>query len=139
MSLTNAFETHTLNYLLNATSVTRPTAWYVGLFTADPTDTGSLSNEISGNSYARRPVAFSVSGAVATNSAAVEFAAAGSGSAVAVMNEKGVVLKKWKVKQKPEDYERMLVEISLPGGGPGGPGGGAGAPPPESFFAASMR
>ena len=80
MSLTNAFETHTLNYLLNATSVTRPTAWYVGLFTADPTDTGSLSNEISGNSYARRPVAFSVSGAVATNSAAVEFAAATGGS-----------------------------------------------------------
>ena len=80
MSLTNAFETHTLNYLLNATSVTRPTAWYVGLFTADPTDTGSLSNEISGNSYARRPVAFSVSGAVATNSAAVEFAAATGGN-----------------------------------------------------------
>jgi len=42
-----------------------------------------------------------------------------SGSAVAVMNEKGVVLKKWKVKQKLEDYEQMLVEISLLGGGPG--------------------
>jgi len=80
MSLTNAFETHTLKYLLNATSVTRPTAWYVGLFTADPTDTGSLSNEISGNSYARRPVAMAVSGAVASNSSAVEFAAATGGN-----------------------------------------------------------
>jgi len=80
MSLTNAFETHTLQYLLTAGSITRPTAWYVGLFTADPTDTGSLSNEISGNGYARAAVAFSVTNDLATNSSAVEFAAASGGN-----------------------------------------------------------
>jgi len=80
MSLTNAFETHTLQYLLTAGSITRPTAWYVGLFTADPTDAGSLSNEISGNGYARATVAFSVTNDLATNSSAVEFAAASGGN-----------------------------------------------------------
>tara|TARA_R100001463_G_scaffold116797_1_gene172160 strand:+ start:570 stop:956 length:387 start_codon:yes stop_codon:yes gene_type:complete len=80
MSLTNAFETHTLQYLLTAGSITRPTAWYVGLFTADPTDTGSLSNEVSGNAYARTAVAFSVTNDLATNSAAVEFPAASGGN-----------------------------------------------------------
>ena len=80
MSLTNAFETHTLQYLLTAGSITRPTAWYVGLFTADPTDTGSLSNEVSGNAYARTAVTFSVTNDLATNSAAVEFPAASGGN-----------------------------------------------------------
>jgi len=41
MSFTNTYETHVLNYVFTATSVTRPTAWYIGLVTADPTDTGS--------------------------------------------------------------------------------------------------
>ncbi len=80
MSFTNTFETHVLNYVFTATSVTRPTAWYVGLFTADPTDSGSTANEISGNGYARRPVSFTVANDLATNSAAVEFAAASGGN-----------------------------------------------------------
>lgn len=80
MSFTNTFETHVLNYVFTATSVTRPTAWYVGLFTADPTDSGSTANEISGNGYARTAVAFSVSNDLATNSAAVEFPAASGGN-----------------------------------------------------------
>jgi hypothetical protein len=50
MSLTNAFETSTLKYLLTTDSVTRPTAWYVGLFTSDPTDTGAAGTEVSGYS-----------------------------------------------------------------------------------------
>ena len=80
MSFTNTFETHVLNYVFTATSVTRPTAWYVGLFTADPTDSGSTANEISGNGYARRTVSFTVSNDLATNSAAVEFPAASGGN-----------------------------------------------------------
>ena len=80
MSLTNAFETHTLQYLLTAGSITRPTAWYVGLFTSYPTYTGSLSNEVSGNAYASTAVAFSVTNDLATNSAAVEFPAASGGN-----------------------------------------------------------
>ena len=76
MSFSNTFETHVLQYVFTTDSVTRPTAWYVGLFTADPTDTGSGATEISGNAYARVSASFTVSGNAATTSAAVEFAAA---------------------------------------------------------------
>jgi hypothetical protein len=40
MSLSNIFETTTLTWLLTASSATRPTAWYIGLFTVAPTDSG---------------------------------------------------------------------------------------------------
>lgn len=80
MSLTNAFETSTLSYLLTAGAVTRPTAWYVALFTTDPTDTGAAGTEVSGFSYARVAVTFSVTGNVASNTAGVEFPAATGGA-----------------------------------------------------------
>ena len=81
MSLTNAFETHTLQYLLTTDSVTRPTAWYIALFTSDPTDTGSAGTEVStGTGYARTAVTFTVTGDTASNSAAVEFPAASGGN-----------------------------------------------------------
>ena len=69
MSLTNAFETSTLQYLLTTDSVTRPTAWYIGLFTSDPTDTGAAGTEVSGFQL-RSPTAatFTVTGDTATNS-----------------------------------------------------------------------
>ena len=79
MSLTNAYETHLLQYLLTTDSVTRPTSWYVGLFTSDPTDTGSAGTEVSGNGYARTSVTFSVTDDTASNTAAVEFPAATGG------------------------------------------------------------
>jgi len=80
MSLTNAFETHTLQYLLTTDSVTRPTAWYIALFTSDPTDTGSAGTEVSGYDYARTAVTFTVTDDTASNSAAVEFPAANGGN-----------------------------------------------------------
>jgi len=80
MSLTNAFETSTLQYLLTTDSVTRPTAWYIGLFTSDPTDTGSAGTEVSGFDYARTAATFTVTGDTATNSSAVEFPAASGGN-----------------------------------------------------------
>jgi len=81
MSLTNAFETHTLKYLLTTDSVTRPTSWYIGLFTSDPTDTGTAGTEVAtGTGYARTAVTFTVSGDTASNSAAVEFPAASGGN-----------------------------------------------------------
>lgn len=72
MSLSDTFETTTLKWLLTADAVTRPTAWYIGLFTAAPSDAGG-GTEVSGGSYVRKSVAFTVSGNLATNSAAVEF------------------------------------------------------------------
>ncbi len=76
MSFVNAFETTVLQWSLTTDSVTRPTTWYVGLFTSDPTDTGAAGTEVSGGSYARTAVTFSVTGDTASNTAAVEFPAA---------------------------------------------------------------
>lgn len=73
MSFSNTYETTVLQWTFTTDSVTRPTAWYLGLFTANPNEDGSGATEISGNGYARKSVSFSVSGNLATNSAAVEF------------------------------------------------------------------
>ena len=74
MSFSNTFETHVLNYVFTTTSVTRPTAWYIALFTSNPAEDASGTEvSTSGTAYARQTVAFSVSGNLATNSAAVEF------------------------------------------------------------------
>ncbi len=75
MSLTNTFETTTLKWLLTTDAVTRPTTWYVALFTADPGETGA-GTEVTGGSYARTAVTFSVTGDTASNTAGVEFPAA---------------------------------------------------------------
>ncbi len=74
MSFSNTFETHVLNYVFTATSVTRPTAWYVALFTSNPAEDGSGTEvSTSGTAYVRKTVAFTVSGNLATNNAAIEF------------------------------------------------------------------
>jgi hypothetical protein len=72
MSFTNDAETLVLQWLLTAGSATRPTAWYVGLFTAAPSDTGG-GTEVSGNAYVREAVTFTVSGDLATNGSAIEW------------------------------------------------------------------
>ena len=80
MSLTNSFETSVLTWLLtNGTpSPVRPTAWYLGLFTAAPGEAGG-GTELSGSGYARQSITFTVSGNNASNNAAIEFPTA-SGS-----------------------------------------------------------
>lgn len=85
MSLSNAFETTTLEWLFTATSVTRPTAWYLALYTVAPGEGGG-GTECSGTSYARQSFTMNVSGNLATNTANVEYPTAGSswGTLVAV-------------------------------------------------------
>jgi hypothetical protein len=80
MSLTNDFETSVLTWLLTASSPSpaRPTAWYLGLFTAAPGEAGG-GTELSGSGYARQAITFTVSGNNASNNAAIEFPTA-SGS-----------------------------------------------------------
>jgi hypothetical protein len=75
MSLTNTFETTVLTWLLTASSATRPTSWYIGLFTAIPNEAGG-GTEVSGSAYVRKAATFTVSGNTASNSAAIEWAAA---------------------------------------------------------------
>jgi hypothetical protein len=72
MSFTNTLETRVLQWALTNGSPTRPTAWYVGLFTAAPGEAGG-GTEVSGNAYVREAVTFTVSGDTATNSAAIEW------------------------------------------------------------------
>jgi len=75
-------ESLVLNWLFTTNSATRPTAWYVGLFTSAPSDTGG-GTEVSGSAYARKATGtITVSGTAttATNSAAIEFAAASGGN-----------------------------------------------------------
>ena len=46
-----------LDYSMTTGSVTRPTAWYVALYTVAPSDSGG-GTEVSGGGYARKTVAW---------------------------------------------------------------------------------
>ena len=72
MSFSNTYETLVLQYTFTNASVTRPTAWYLGLFTSAPGEAGG-GTEVSGGSYVREAVTFSVTGDTATNTAAIEW------------------------------------------------------------------
>jgi len=81
-SFTDHTESLVLNWLFTTNTATRPTAWYVGLFTAAPGETGG-GTEVSGNAYARKATGtITVSGTAttATNSAAIEFDPASGGN-----------------------------------------------------------
>lgn len=82
-SFTDYTENLVLNWLFTTNSATRPTAWYIGLFTAAPSDAGG-GTEVTGNGYARVATGtLSVSGTSptnCTNDAAIEFAAASGGN-----------------------------------------------------------
>ena len=74
MSFSNTYETHVLNYVFTTTSVTRPAAWYLALFTSNPAEDASGTEvSTSGTAYARQSATFTVSGNTASNSGAIEF------------------------------------------------------------------
>ena len=72
MSFSNFLENKVLGHVFGATPYTAPATLYVGLFTSSPGETGS-GTEVSGGSYARQTIAFTVTGNQASNTAAVEF------------------------------------------------------------------
>jgi hypothetical protein len=81
-SFTDYTENLVLTWLFTGDSATRPTAWYVGLFTAAPSDTGG-GTEVTGNAYARvatGTISGSGTATTFTNAAAIEFAAASGGN-----------------------------------------------------------
>ena len=78
MGFSDTFETRVLTWVFTNSSATRPTAWYVALFTSAPSDAGG-GTEVSGGAYARQAVTFSVSGNTATNSGAIEYPTATAG------------------------------------------------------------
>jgi hypothetical protein len=77
-----------LDYSMTAGSVTRPTAWYVALYTVAPSDSGG-GTEVSTGGYARKTVTFAAatSGAGTTsNTGDVSWTASGAafGTVVAI-------------------------------------------------------
>lgn len=68
-----------LDWLMTTGSATRPTNWYVALYTAAPSDSGG-GTEVSGSGYARQSATFaaaSTPGGTTSNTNAVTFTAAG--------------------------------------------------------------
>ena len=80
-------EDKVLDHVFGGNAYTAPTTLYVALYTVAPTDTGGGTEVSTSNTaYARRPVAFTVSGNTATNGSAIEYATATAafGTVVAV-------------------------------------------------------
>jgi len=78
-ALSDHAEALLLDWLMTNGSATRPTAWYVGLYTAAPSDSGG-GTEVSGSGYAREAVTFAAAtspGGTTSNSGAVSFTASG--------------------------------------------------------------
>lgn len=84
-AFSNYLENKVLLHVFGATAYTAPTTLYLALYTVVPDDTGG-GTEVSGTSYARQTIAFTVVNDTASNTSAVEFPTAGStwGTVVAV-------------------------------------------------------
>jgi len=72
VSFSNYLENKVLDHVFGGTAYTAPATLYVGLFTSDPGEAGA-GTEVSGGSYARQTITFTVTGSQASSSAAVEF------------------------------------------------------------------
>ena len=69
-----------LDWMMTTGSATRPTAWYVALFTAAPSDSGG-GTEVSTGAYTRQSVTFDAAsspGGTTSNSGEVSFTASGA-------------------------------------------------------------
>ena len=78
-ALSDHAENLLLNWLMTTDAVTRPTAWYVGLYTAAPSDAGG-GTEVSGNGYTRQAISCGTAtgtGGTTSNDANITFTAAG--------------------------------------------------------------
>jgi hypothetical protein len=79
-ALSDNAEVLLLDWLMTNGSATRPTAWYVALYTAAPSDSGG-GTEVSTGGYARQSVTFAAAsspGGTTSNSTTVSFTASGA-------------------------------------------------------------
>lgn len=82
-SLSNYNENLLLNWVLTNQSVTRPTSWYLGLFTDSNIITDEPSSELVGAGYSRLPITFSTASAGSTsNTNPIVFSADGNWTTV---------------------------------------------------------
>ena len=78
-ALSDYAEKLVLDWLMTTGSATRPSAWYIGLFTTAPSDAGG-GTEVSGSGYTRKTASFNAAatpGGTTSNSAVVSWTAAG--------------------------------------------------------------
>ena len=78
-ALSDYAEKAVLDWLMGGATPTRPSARYIALYTAAPSDSGG-GTEVSGNGYSRQAATFDAASSPAgttSNSAAVDFTAAG--------------------------------------------------------------
>lgn len=79
-ALSDYAENLLLDWLMTTGTATRPTAWYLALFTSSPGDDASGS-EVSGNAYAREAVTFdAASGGSTANDGLITFGPASGGN-----------------------------------------------------------
>ena len=79
-ALSDVAEKLLLDWLMTTGSATRPTAWYVALYTAAPSDSGG-GTEVSTGGYARQSVTFDAAatpGGTTSNNNVVQFTASGA-------------------------------------------------------------
>ena len=69
---TNYLENKIAGHVFGGTAYTAPATHYVALYTTAPDDTGA-GTEVTGGSYARQSMAFTVTADTASNTANVEF------------------------------------------------------------------
>lgn len=78
-ALSNYAEKLLLDWMMTSGSATRPTAWYVALYTAAPSDSGG-GTEVTGSGYSRQSVTFDAAatpGGTTSNNNLVSFTASG--------------------------------------------------------------
>lgn len=78
-ALSDHAEKLVLDWLMTTGAATRPTAWYIALYTAAPSDAGG-GTEVSGSGYSRQTVTFAAAatpGGTTDNTGAVSFTASG--------------------------------------------------------------
>lgn len=97
MPATDYFESLILNHALNQQSFSIQD-WYVGLWTGNPTSSGSLSNEVTAADYERKSISFD---GTFSNTAAVEWAAA--------VNDWGLITYVCLINSEPKGTGNMLV------------------------------
>ena len=79
-ALSDVAEKLLLDWLMTTGTATRPTAWYVALYTAAPSDSGG-GTEVSTGGYARQSVTFDAAatpGGTTSNNNVVQFTASGA-------------------------------------------------------------
>jgi hypothetical protein len=67
-SMTNYLENKLIDYVFRGVAYTPPAIWYIGLFTAAPSETGG-GTEVTGNAYARQAITKNTTAWAATNGA----------------------------------------------------------------------